>query len=48
MAISDEEISAEAVRNSLTLDIGNPDSYIDLQIKGYQYTGSQHFDETNI
>jgi len=48
MAISDDDISAEAVSKSLTLDLNNPETYVDLQVEGYRATSGPHFDEAYI
>ena len=48
MAISDDEISAEAISKSLTLDLSNPETYVDLQVEGYRATSGPHFDEAYI
>ncbi len=48
MAISDDEISAEAVSKSLTLDLSNPETCVDLQVEGYRATSGPHFDEAYI
>jgi len=41
-------ISDEAVSKSLTLDLINPDTYVDLQVEGYRATSGPHFDEAYI
>ncbi len=48
MAISDDELSVEAVRKSLTVDLNNPETYVDLQVEGYRATSGPHFDEAYI
>lgn len=34
----------EAVEASLTVDLTNPDTYVDLQVEGYRVTSGPHFD----
>jgi len=48
MAVSDNEISAEVVSKSLTLDLSNPETFVDLQVEGYRATSGPHFDEAYI
>ena len=48
MAISGDDISAEAGSKSLTLDLNNPETYVDLQVEGYRATSGPHFDDAYI
>ena len=48
MSISDDELSTEAVSKSLTLDLSNSETYVDLQVEGYRVTSGPHFDEAYI
>lgn len=43
-AISDEPADDEAVGKSLTVDLNDPDTYVDLQVEGYRVTSGPHFD----
>lgn len=43
-AVTDERADDEAVEKSLTVDLSDPDSYVDLQVEGYRVTSGPHFD----
>lgn len=45
-AIEDEpeEEQDEAVAKSLTVDLSDPETYVDLQVEGYRVTSGPHFD----
>ncbi len=48
MAISDEQMLSDVVNKSLTMDLNDPETYVDLQIEGYRATSGPHFDEAYI
>ncbi|MEM7126136.1 MAG: alpha/beta hydrolase [Chloroflexota bacterium] len=44
-AIEDDDRDQEAVSKSLTVDLSDPDTYVDLQVEGYRAASGPHFDE---
>ncbi len=43
-AVDDEREQDEAVKKSLTVDLSDPETYVDLQVEGYRVTSGPHFD----
>lgn len=43
-AVEDEREKDEAVEKSLTVDLSDPETYVDLQVEGYRVTSGPHFD----
>ncbi len=43
-AVSDSGESDDAVEASLTMDMSDPETYVDLQVEGYRVTSGPHFD----
>lgn len=43
-AVPDDGERDEAVSASLTMDMSDPNTYVDLQVEGYRVTSGKHFD----
>lgn len=43
-AVESDETRDEAVEKSVSVDVNDPDSYVDLQVEGYRVTSGPHFD----
>ncbi|MEM7115594.1 MAG: alpha/beta hydrolase [Chloroflexota bacterium] len=43
-AVESEETRDDAVAKSVSVDVSDPDSYVDLQVEGYRVTSGPHFD----
>ncbi len=43
-AIDNDREQDEAVQKSLTVDLSDPETYVDLQVEGYRVTSGPHFD----
>ncbi len=43
-AVAEERESDPAVEASLTVDLSDPETYVDLQVEGYRVTSGPHFD----